>query len=427
MQYVLGNMLNGAGGLNADGLALDLQFAADKTLTARKGPTPVFTRASTGTFVGSDGLIQSAAVNAARFDHTSAGVCRGLLIEESRTNIWTRSEGLDANPWFPVNTTTITSNNAIAPDGATTAERITVGAITQAYGVFNNQISFVNGTSYAVSCFFKADQVTRVAIQCTNTAILPVFAIFELTGSGSVIGTPTGTASIQELANGWYRCSVSATTLSSGTTSVRFCAVSGTSLNYTGNSVDSFWAWGAQNEVGSFPTSYIPTVASSVVRSADVCSISGGNFTSLWNPSEGTLLADATPQPVSQVAFVLTANTTSTNNQNAILKANASLSGNGLRWAGVTNNSSGVNQASIVTSTDVATARAKLSYAYKLNDFSFAYNGAIVGTDNSGTTSSPTVLHIGCRDGALPLNGHLAFARYYRKRLSDAKQIALTT
>jgi hypothetical protein len=60
MKYALGNMLNGGGGLNPDGLSLDLQFAADKTLTARRGPTPDFTRGSTATFVGSDGLIQSA-------------------------------------------------------------------------------------------------------------------------------------------------------------------------------------------------------------------------------------------------------------------------------------------------------------------------------------------------------------------------------
>jgi len=63
MQYVLGNMLGGGGVLNPDGLALDLQFAADKTMTARKGPTPAFTRASTATFIGSKGLIQSAAIN----------------------------------------------------------------------------------------------------------------------------------------------------------------------------------------------------------------------------------------------------------------------------------------------------------------------------------------------------------------------------
>jgi hypothetical protein len=88
MRLGLGNMLVKGGALSSDGLSLDLQFAADKSLTARKGPTPTFTRASTATFVGSDGLIQSAAINAARFDHDPITLaCKGLLIEESRTNL----------------------------------------------------------------------------------------------------------------------------------------------------------------------------------------------------------------------------------------------------------------------------------------------------------------------------------------------------
>jgi hypothetical protein len=58
MKYALGNMLNGAGGLNADGLSLDLQFATDKTLTARKGPTPVFARGSAATQVGLSMLLR---------------------------------------------------------------------------------------------------------------------------------------------------------------------------------------------------------------------------------------------------------------------------------------------------------------------------------------------------------------------------------
>jgi len=47
MEYSLSNSLvGGSGSLNPDGLSLDLQFAADKTLTARRGPTPAFTRGS---------------------------------------------------------------------------------------------------------------------------------------------------------------------------------------------------------------------------------------------------------------------------------------------------------------------------------------------------------------------------------------------
>jgi len=51
MNYSLGNMLGGNNGsLNPDKLSLNLQFATDKTLTARKGPTPVFTRATTAVY-----------------------------------------------------------------------------------------------------------------------------------------------------------------------------------------------------------------------------------------------------------------------------------------------------------------------------------------------------------------------------------------
>jgi hypothetical protein len=47
MEYSLSSSLvGGSGSLNPDALSLNLQFASDKTLTARRGPTPVFTRSS---------------------------------------------------------------------------------------------------------------------------------------------------------------------------------------------------------------------------------------------------------------------------------------------------------------------------------------------------------------------------------------------
>jgi len=114
MQYVLGNMLNG-GGINPDGLSLDLQFAADKTMTPRKGPRPDFTRGSTGTFVGSNGLIQTAAVNAARFDHDPVTLAsRGLLIEESRTNLYERSAEFNDSFWTKTRSS-ISSNAPTSP------------------------------------------------------------------------------------------------------------------------------------------------------------------------------------------------------------------------------------------------------------------------------------------------------------------------
>jgi hypothetical protein len=334
-------MLGGSGGgVNSDLLSLDLQFAADKTLTARRGPTPTFTRVSTATFVGSDGLIQSAAINAARFDHDPVTLaCKGLLIEEARTNL-------------------------VFPSATLTTQTRTVTAVAHTLSFYGTGTVVLSGAHIATVVGTGA-YPTRTTLTFTPSA-------------GSLILTVTGTVTE------------------------------------------------AQLEAGSFATSYIPTVASSVVRSADVCSITGSAFTGFYNQPEGTLFADVTPQTVAQVSAVLVANITTNNNQNGILKVNATFTNIGLRW-GATSSDGSTSQAGILTSTDVAVSRSKLAYAFKLNDFVLAYAGTIVGTDNSGTVGSPTRLQIGARDGVLYINGHIAAARFYKKRVSNSRLQTLTT
>ena len=53
-------------------------------------------------------------------------------------------------------------------------------------------------------------------------------------------------------------------------------------------------------ELGTFPTSYIPTTAATVTRAADVASMTGGNFLSVINPAVGTYYTESTR---SQSAF----------------------------------------------------------------------------------------------------------------------------
>jgi hypothetical protein len=409
-----------------DGLSLDLQFATDKTLTARKGPTPVFTRGSTGTFVGSDGLLQSAAVNAARFDHDPLTLaCKGLLIEESRTNSWSASEVIGSSPWTTTSTTTVNPDNTASPNGLTTADRLTVGSTTQEYGFQRNTFSFVGGTAYSISFFFKANQITRINIVVNNSATIPINAIFDLTGSGSIVGIPTGTASIQQFSNGWYRCSVSATALASAITSVRVAAVSGTSISYPGNSVDSFWAWGAQLEAGSFATSYIPTVASTVVRSADLCSISGSNFTGFWNQSAGTLLEVFEASPNTNTTYVSASNGNIT--QNSVHIDNDTGNMRAVYYSG----SSLVATLSLDAVGTVGAVN-KISTAYSLNDFSASRNGAAVVTDSSGTVpASLSQINIGADERSQTptsfySNKCITSLRYYKKRLPDAKLQSLT-
>jgi len=400
----------GSFGSSRDLPALDLQFAADKTLTARRGPTPTFTRASTATFVGSNGLIQTAAINAPRFDHDPVTLAsRGLLIEESRTNVVPNSQGL-AN-WSFTNSTL--GSTTTAPDGSNTANAVsfqTANSSPLFYSLIARLaiIAVTAGQQYTLSFYVKA---------ATNTSI-------NIGINGRTQGS-NNSGILVNVTTSWTRVSFT-TTLAANDTGLFAVIGTGIAGSATFLSARNIEIWGAQLEAGSFPTSYIPTTTAAVVRSADVCSITGSDFSGFYNQSEGTLFADATPQTVPQIAFVLAANTTATNNQNAILKRNVTTGITGLIWAGISMDGSGVAQTLITTSTDVAIARAKLSYAYKLNDFSFAYDGTIVGTDNSGTLGSPTVLHIGCRDGTFQLNGHIASARYYRKRLPNAKLQSIT-
>jgi hypothetical protein len=282
MKYALGNMLNGAGGLNPDGLALDLQFAADKTLTARRGPTPVLTRGSTGTFVGSDGLIQTAAVNAARFDHDPVTLeSKGLLIEEGRTNLLQRSENF-ANTFWTKTRSSIQSSATTAPDGTTTADKLIEDASASNTHLIGSTVT-PPSTPHTLSVFAKKGERD--------------FIVLRLGGQNDFFNLNTGVAltninspTITNYGNGWYRCTV---TNSLGTQGSYRMSADGITDSYTGDGTSGIFIWGAQLEAGSFPTSYIPTTTSALARSADVCSITGADFDSFYNNNQLTILTDA--------------------------------------------------------------------------------------------------------------------------------------
>jgi hypothetical protein len=448
MQYVLGNMLNGGGGLNPDGLALDLQFALDKTLTARRGPTPVFTRGSTGTFVGSNGLIQTAAVNSPRFDHASAGVCRGLLIEESRSNVALYSGAwVGGTGWSLAQATSVVSGTG--PDG-NNAYEVADDSTANVHGILNSgsttgtgATSVVSGTTYTGSVFLKkiAGSVDWVQVTMGVGGFgAAQYANFNLsTGQvGNFAGLASGTSPrIEAFANGWYRCSISVTATTTTTTSFSVAIYSTNNTNattrapvYNGNPANKFLAAMAQFETGSFATSYIPTTTASVVRSADVCSITGANFTSFYNQSEGSVLSNCIfqgPSVSPQNQFVYDFNDTTVANRFRLLREN---SGGGSSFLNTSNNISDVTingSGANGFTTGVAT---KVAVGVKLNDFILYKDNALVGSDTSANMPiALTALNIGGpRSGVSGnhLNGTIAAIRYYKKRLPNAKLAQLT-
>jgi hypothetical protein len=408
MQYVLGNMLNG-GGINPDGLSLDLQFAADKTLTARRGPTPVFTRGSTGTFVGSNGLIQSAAVNAARFDHTSAGVCRGLLIEESRTNLSSRSEEFNDVSWTKFGAT-ISPNATTSPDGAMTADSIVENTSTSVHGTFRS-IPTISGTIYTYSIFVKANGRNFALIYSDASGSSGRYVSIPADGTGVVLGNYNANnaiVSMQYLSDGWYRVSQVVTASTASTSIEIYPFINGTATSYLGDGTSGIHVWGAQLEAGSFATSYIPTTTAPLARSADVCSITGGDFNSFYNQPEGTVIVHGD-----------------------------SASGNGSRWCGTSParafelfGKTGLtyfeSSGSTTNSIGAITLPTKFGLACKLNDFQGVRNGTLGGADTNATMPSPTTFNFGNLNAVDYLNGCIVSLRYYKKRLPNAKLAQLT-
>ena len=435
MDFSLSSSLVGSAVSNPDKLALDLQFATDKTLTARKGPTPVFTRASSGTFVGSNGLIQSAGNNVARFDHDPVSLaCKGLLIEESRTNACFNSNLLTSASWIPTNLTVAT--DAAGPDGATAYE------VSETINTSNHLIgnsggatstlatSVVSGTNYTGSMFFKkvVGSIDWIQLALGSSGFGTVqYANFNI-GNGT-IGNSAGLASgtspqIQDYGNGWYRCSITVTAIGSMSTTANTVVfftnntdVVARSPIYPGNTANKVIIAMGQFETGTFATSYIPTTTASVIRSADVCSISGSDFSGFYNPLEGSLLANAFT-PASGDRTVLT---TDDNTSNEMIR---------LRTEGTNPFLRVIDGGSEVVAIDAGTVTAntvfKLIGAYKVNDFASSINGGSAVTDATGTIPTVDRMRIGAGQGGNTMCGCVSAIRYFKKRLPNAKLQALT-
>lgn len=419
MNYSLGNMLGGSNGsLNADKLSLDLQFATDKTLTARKGPTPTFTRASTATFVGSNGLIQSAAINQARFEHDPVTLAsRGLLIEESRTNLILQSEDFGTS-WSAVNST-VSANATTSPNGLVTADKLIVNLLSVAGRLSQN--TTLTG-SHTFSAFLKASEWSWAFIT-PSAAVGGVW--FNL--SNGTIGTQQSgcVGSIVSYGNGWYRCSVTLTGTGVASTT-RITPTNADNANTAGDGTSGIFAWGAQLEAAAFSTSYIPTTTASVVRSVDLCSISGSNFTGFWNQSAGTLVEAFEASPNTNTTYV------SASNGNIVQNSVHLDNDTGLMRAVYYSGSSLVATLDLGSVGTVGTVNT-IATAYSVNDFAASRNGGTVVTDTSGAVpASLSQMNIGTDERSQTptsfySNRCIKSLRYYKKRLANAKLQTLST
>jgi len=342
---------------------------------------------------------------------------KGLLIEEQRTNLIGYSEQFDDAAWTK-SSATITANSATAPDGQVSADTLTQ---TSVGGNMYQGQTVSTSTTYTASIFLKAGTKTTARFWYT-TGGFGVYVSVEIDLSagtvGSVVaggGATAAAASIQAFGNGWYRVSL---TGNIGATTTGYVVV-GNDSTATG----SIYAWGAQLEAGAFSTSYLPTVASSVTRSADVASV---NTLSPWyNASAGTVYAELERYALINSsdfanAWALSDGTTSERfqvyNTGAGQVIDAVVSDGGIAQAFLS------APGSITANTTIKTA-----FSYAVNDFALVRNAGTVQTDTSGTLPTVDRLRIGAdAAGALPWSGYIRRIAYYPRRLTNAELQALT-
>ena len=340
--------------------------------------------------------------NLARVDYD--GTASSLLVEPQRTNLITYSEDFSQSFW--TKTTATLTTGFVAPDGTTNASKLNATAN-------NGQVSFNVATSTtdnkSISVFAKANTSTS-QLRINEENYNGNLTLFDL-NLGVIIFSNGASSKMENYGNGWYKCT-HIQDYAAGQTSVVFALRSQT--------VDSFYLWGAQLEVGSYPTSYIPTSGSTVTRVQDQYSKTG--ISNLINSEEGVLfvemaaLADDLTYRIISLSDGTDAEriyiqyTSTTNQVSAVLKTGSS------------------TQANIQHTLTDETVFSKMAFKWKANDFAFWIDGVEVGTDTSG--SVPSGLNRLALDRQLNTNtffGKVKQLQVYKTALTDTELATLTT
>jgi hypothetical protein len=398
------------------------RLALDFTTGALDPRVTVARALNTATRVNSSGLIEIINANLPRFDYDPVTLApKGLLIEESRTNLMLQSQAIDQSPWAvsQLNTTGTPAyiDVAASPDGTQNADKLIPNTVsTQHYA--QQAITLADNTVYALTVYAKASELIAIRLSLGTKAGAFPGAYFNLS-TGVVtneVSSPVST-SITPVGNGWYRCTVVANSGTGGTApQLRIWAISGVNtISFAGNDSDGVLVWGAQVEAGAFATSYIPTLASQVTRNADVVSMTGTNFSDWYNASEGTFSGTAQiAQLTGTFPIWFSANDGTLDNFLSCYAFNPS-SPNMVCISQV----GAVQQYLGVPGPVTVNTKTNVSFAYKSSSLASAMNATGLQSAVSGTIPTVDRLTLGSSTSNFFLNGHLQKINYWPQRLTN--------
>jgi hypothetical protein len=325
----------------------------------------------------------------------------GLLVEAQATNLFTHSELFSDAAWTKT-------------QSAFTAGKLIPDSTSNVHMLNRNTTGITELTSYVLAVVARPGELTKLGLR--EGVMSGVYASFDLV-TKTVISNTASNAGVIDLGSDISLCWIRVVTLAGQTSfGTRIYALPNSYTSgvvdgvWTGNSVDGLFVMRSQLETGSQATSYIPTAAAAVTRSADVPLLAGAGFASFYNQAEGTWVVEfSAPVVTNQYALDISDG----NNTNRI--------------AVVQNN---INQAIFVVTTGASVQAQmtvgnlsggfnKVSGSYKLNSFAGSINGASVITDNSGTPPVVNRVTVGYRPLGDYLNGHVRSLKYYNMQKTN--------
>ena len=350
---------------------------------------------------------------------------KGLLIEESRTNSVAYSGTIyDAN-WITSGAVSV-SAAGISPDGEASATVTFTGSGSR-YRSSTPTVTTLAPWTTSMYVKYVSGNVNISIIVMGQSAFGGVGGDRLVTinaSTGAFVSSSAEVGSnytITNAGNGWWRVSGTCTPTTAGVT---------TNVGINGASAGVYLVWGAQVEQGAFPTSYIPTTTAAVTRAADSAVMTGANFSSWYNQTQGTFVADYDRfgfDAVGGSLAIVQADDGTINNRlalrvtprSAIAGAQGTIVVGGV--VGANNSQTGVNLQGVTR---------KSAIAYLIGAGSITSNGSVPVALTS-VASLPAVTQLGIGQaiggGAVVLNGHIRSIQYYNTKLTDAQLQALTT
>ena len=248
-----------------------------------------------------------------------------LLSFVGYNNIALYSEEFDNVNWNKY-ITTVTSNQAIAPDGTMTADLLSEASANNYHTLSNGiNLSFAVGTSWNVSLYVKkgpgtsAPNTIILGFPSSGTNTFPHPCVLFNISSGTVLDSSNTSndvnfgSSIVDAGNGWWRCSVWGTVTVAGNRLQHGVIRFNNNLNtingatYAGNAQSNIYIWGWQFQKALNNTSVLTTQQ----YTKTTANAGGNGFVTTWYDQSGNglnatqITAGSQPQIVSNGSILL--------------------------------------------------------------------------------------------------------------------------